>query len=571
VVAQQATAVPRKRFERIFNNAPPTFGPQVSPVSLGHSQISEPIVLNGSDADGDAVSYAVPGSASGSGMGSAGGALTITGGTARYTPPDTWVGTASYDDVFTVTVTDADSGWHVHGLAGLLNLLTFGLLGSAGHSATGALTVRVSPIASPEPPVTGTGPEPPAPVPVPVPEPEPPVTGPSPEPPAPMPEPEPPVAPPEVPGSFPVSLVNNTGGAYSDDQIFVTIFGQTTPGHWAWVDADGETHQLDHTAAEAPGHLVTGGTNYANMSFSVADASDLRVPPRLDGARIYFSLGQPLYIGISPDDSGWAGPDPMNPTDPNIGTVYDWYEMTYEYGRIPFGGNTTQVDMFGIPFTFTLTQDVSGFSSTRGITLTSDEVFQRFEETMPDAFQSLIVKDGDGEPLRLLAPRSYLPVALATWFDQPVDEFWTKYAGEQFVYNGPGFTVNGGVAANGRFSYTVTSAAGVSTSHTMIKPTTAQVFRADGPFAGTALQGAFLADLDAAFQRGVAATPQDWDNTSAYYPVGGRWNNWAQFFHANSLGGLSYGFPYDDVNNQSSVLILSNTEPLSRLSIAIGS
>ena len=534
-------------------------------MSLNTNQISGPISLAGFDADGDALTYTVSDSSSGTGTGSAGGVLTIAGTTALYTPPDSWIGNAPYDDVFTVTVTDAGSGWHVHGLVGLLHLLTFGLLGSAGDSATGALTVRVSPVAGSEPEPAVVGPDP-QPVP------------PDPAPPTPVVQPHPPSQPPvtdpasapAVAGSFPVSLVNNTHGVYRDDQIFVTIFGQTTPGHWAWVDASGDTHQLDHTAADAAGHLVKDGKNYANMSFTLAEATELRIPPRLDGARIYFSLGQPLFIGISPDDSGWAGPDPMNPTDPNIRTPYDWYEMTYEYGRIPFGGNTTQVDLFGLPLTFTLTQESSGFSGNRGITLTRDEVFQRFKDTMPAAFQALIVKDGNGNPLRLLAPRSYQPAALATWFDEPVDAFWTKYAREQFFYSGPGFTVTGGVDADSLFSYSVTSAGGASTSHTMIKPTTAEVFRADGPFLGTALQGAFLADLDAAFHRGVATAPQNWDNASAYYPTGERWDNWAQFFHANSVGGYSYGFPYDDVNNQSSVLILNNSQPLSQLLIAIG-
>lgn len=563
--AQQAPAAStRSWFERTFNNVTPTFGPQTSPVTLAPHQGSQPISLAGFDADGDALSYTV------AGPGSAGGALTVVGGNAVYTPPTAWAGTAPIDDVFAVTVTDAGSGWHIHGLAGLLHMLTFGLFGSAGDSATGALTVRVSPVPTPDPgpPVGGPGPDP-DPDPEPGPEPGPaPGPGPVPEP---QPEPEPPVVtPPAVAGSFPVSVVNSTAGAYTDDQIFVTIFGQTTPGQWAWVDAQGQAHQLDHTAAQAAGHLVKDGTNFANMSFTVAQAAELRIPPRLEGARLYISLGQPLYIGISPDDAGWAGPDPMNPTDPNVDTPYDWYEMTYQYNRIPFGGNTTQVDMFGLPFTFTVSQSSSGFSGTRGITLTRDEVFQRFEDTMPAAFQVLLAKDSAGEPIRLLAPRSAQPGELATWFDQPVDEFWTKYANQGFSYAGPGFSVTGGVNANGLFVYTVTAAAGGSTTHSMVKPTTAEVFRADGPFLGTALQGAFLAHLDAAFHRGVATAPQDWDNAAAYYPVGGRWDNWSQFFHAINLGGYAYGFPYDDVNNQSTVVILTDSQPLSRLRLVIG-
>ena len=572
-------------FQHTFNNATPTFGGQLPTVSAVPGQSSEPIVLGGFDADGDPLSYSISGA--GSGSGSAGGVLAITDGSAVYTPPGAWDGTTSYDDEFLVTVTDVGPGWHVHGLAGLLNLLTFGMLGSPGDSATGAVTVRVNaaPGAGPEPPGPDPDPappEPPAPEPTPDPpepdpnppvaQPDPPVTQPdppvvTPDPPVVQPDPEP--GTPVVAGSFPVSFVN-ASDSYANDEIHVMVIGQASPGQWSWVDRDGTAHPIDHTAANAADHLVKNGVNYANMSFSLAGAGGLRIPPELLGARIYVSLGEPVYVAISPDNTGWAGPDPANPTDPNYQTVYDWYELSFKDDSVPFGGNTTQVDQFGFPYTFTLTQESSGYSATRGITVSRDELFRRYEATMPSAFQALIIRDGNGDPLRILAPRSQQAGELAAWFDEPVDAFWSKYTGEQFVYNGPGFTVTGGVDAEDRFAYTVTGAGGAATSHVMIKPSTADVFRADGPFIGTGLQGAFLAHLDAAFHRGVATAPEDWDTASAYYPAGGRWNNWAQFFHANSVEGYAYGFPYDDVNSQSSVLILNNPQPLTRLTITIG-
>lgn len=49
-------------------------------------------------------------------------------------------------DAFTVTVSDAPSGFHIHGLCGLINLLTFGLLGNDGHSATQTVQVTVAPV-----------------------------------------------------------------------------------------------------------------------------------------------------------------------------------------------------------------------------------------------------------------------------------------------------------------------------------------------------------------------------------------------------------------------------------------
>lgn len=556
-------------FQHTVNNATPTFGDQLHTVSVSPGHSSAPMALGGFDADGDPLSYTVSGAGSGDG-----GVLAIVDGAAAYTPPDTWDGTTSYDDAFLVTVTDAGGDWHLHGLAGLLNLLTFGMFGSPGDSATGTVTVRVTatPGAGPEP-----GPDPgPDPDPVPDPDPGPPAPEPTPDPDPPVAQPDPPVVDPDptpgapvVAGSFPVSFVNSNG-TYADDEIYVMVIGQATPGQWSWVDRNGAAHPIDHTAANAADHLVKNGVSYPNMSFTLAEAGSLRIPPELLGARIYVSLGEPVYIAVSPDNTGWAGPDPANPTDPNYRTVYDWYELSFKNGSVPFGGNTTQVDQFGFPYTFTLTQESTGYTATRGITVSRDELFRRFEDTMPAAFRSLIIDDVNGDPVRILAPRSHQPGELATWFDGPVDDFWTTYAGEQFVYHGPGFTVTGGVDAEDRFAYTVTSAGGDATSHTMTKPSTADVFRADGPFIGTGLQGAFLAHLDAAFHRGVATSPQNWDTASAYYPAGGRWNNWAQFFHANSVEGYAYGFPYDDVNSQSSVLILNNSQPLTGLTLAIG-
>lgn len=61
-----------------------------------------------------------------------------------YTPDAAYarIGTT---DAFTVSVSDAASGFHLHGVAGLLNLLSFGLLGAAGHTTTTRVTVVVDP------------------------------------------------------------------------------------------------------------------------------------------------------------------------------------------------------------------------------------------------------------------------------------------------------------------------------------------------------------------------------------------------------------------------------------------
>lgn len=371
-----------------------------------------------------------------------------------------------------------------------------------------------------------------------------------------------------LPGGFRVGpFINNTG--LSNSEIYLTLLGQTTPGQWSWVDQNGMAHHIDSSAANAPGHLTYNGVNYANMSFTLDQTGNLAIPSEFQGGRIFVSMKNPLYIGIAADNSGWAGLDPANPSDPNYNTVYDWYEMTYKYGAVAFGGNTTQVDQFGLPFSYTLGQDSTGFSGTRGITLTRDQVFAQYATSVPAEFQALVLHDGSGDPLRILAPRTATPGGLVSWLDQPINDFWSNYQTHQFVYDGPGYTVTGNIDGSGLFHYTVTPDGKAASTYTMVKPTTAQVFASNGPFVGTEQQGAFLAELNAAFNRGVAISPDQWANVAAYYPTGGRWNNWAQFFHANSINNLAYGFPFDDVNNQSSVLILANSQPPTRLSFVL--
>jgi VCBS repeat-containing protein len=58
-------------------------------------------------------------------------------GTFTYTPDATYDGR----DSFTITASEADAGFHIHGLAGLINLVTFGLIGDSGHTASTTITI----------------------------------------------------------------------------------------------------------------------------------------------------------------------------------------------------------------------------------------------------------------------------------------------------------------------------------------------------------------------------------------------------------------------------------------------
>jgi hypothetical protein len=71
---------------------------------------------------------------------------TVAVSASRYTyTADPLAAHTGYTDSFGVTVSDADSGFHIHSLTGLLNMLTFGLFGENGHRSTNSVSVTVAP------------------------------------------------------------------------------------------------------------------------------------------------------------------------------------------------------------------------------------------------------------------------------------------------------------------------------------------------------------------------------------------------------------------------------------------
>lgn len=119
-----------------FTNQPP----RLSPTQSGQSPTGLVSgVLNAVDPDSPRLTYTV------SGAPAHGTAAVAVDGTWTYTP-DPPMAQAGGVDSFRVTVSDAASGFAIHGLAGLLNLFSFGRFGSRGNSSTATVTVSVAPV-----------------------------------------------------------------------------------------------------------------------------------------------------------------------------------------------------------------------------------------------------------------------------------------------------------------------------------------------------------------------------------------------------------------------------------------
>jgi hypothetical protein len=367
-------------------------------------------------------------------------------------------------------------------------------------------------------------------------------------------------------GLFPLRLVNGTDGRWSDRQIYVTVLGIGTSGRWSYLRGDGTLAPLDHTMASAPGHLEKDGHAYPNMSFTLARASTVTLPAKIVGARIYISVGSPMFLAVNADNNGWAGPDLLDPSDPNHNVYFDWYELTYQYGVIPFGGNTTQVDMFGLPLVVRLRQRSSGYDRMTGIRLTRQEVYARYRAEVGPAFRSL------AGPYRILAPhiapRFEPGGADGGYLNSEIAAAWSKWANDGFAVSHLGESFTGRVAGD-----VLSGTMDGTQPFSLARPTSSDVLGCSGSLASPGMSTADLAlgaVLCAALNRGVATRPPAvWYRPSAYYTAHPD-NEYAGFFHSIAISHRAYGFPYDDVNDQSSVAILPNANPPSSLTITVG-
>lgn len=76
------------------------------------------------------------------------GTVSVNAGQYTFTA-DPALAHTGYTDTFTVAVDDSGSGFHIHGINGLINLMTFGLVGQSGHTGSRAVTVSVAPFNNP--------------------------------------------------------------------------------------------------------------------------------------------------------------------------------------------------------------------------------------------------------------------------------------------------------------------------------------------------------------------------------------------------------------------------------------
>ena len=243
---RQPRSAPRARADRtaaasgvfgglseLLDNATPTLAPAQTGQSTTGVVAGQ---LHAADSDSAELTYSVTAAP-------AHGAVVVDDGGGYVYTPDPSVAAAGTTDSFSVAVSDAGSGFHIHGLTGLLNLLTFGLLGSAGHTTVRTVDVTVTPFTTSSGPSTGGG-------------------GPAPDP---TPDPTGTLA--AFPGAegFGASATGGRGGSV----IYVTNLNADGPGSLQWaIDQPGARYILFKVSGviNSQIHLTNGNVTIAGQT-----------------------------------------------------------------------------------------------------------------------------------------------------------------------------------------------------------------------------------------------------------------------------------------------------------------
>ncbi len=374
------------------------------------------------------------------------------------------------------------------------------------------------------------------------------------------------------PGFVGVDLNNNTKGVWANSQIYVTVIGiDPATNRFGYLTPAGQLIDFTLSDSSAANHVTSAsGQNFGNYSFTLAQSTLLKIPT-IQSARAYISLGAPLYVQVNGDGNGnvngYAGPNPQNPTDPNVNTHFDWYEFNNQNGIYI---NTTQVDEFGLPLLLDVWGAKGTFHQQVGITESIAQLDSEFASQVPAAFQPATMSN-----LRIFSPAKLSLAAggaNGNYFDSYLASAWSAWSTTpvSIVLNGRTFS---GKAAGAvlTFSEVNPSTAHAGESFTVQLPSTQDVLGCSGAMAsGVAGSTAVQQDENAiqlqlenqicsATNRHVLLTPANWANAASYYGSAPA-NFYSQFWHNHSVGGLAYGFSYDDNNNQSTTITTQTPE-----------
>ncbi|MEU7865218.1 beta-1,3-glucanase family protein [Dactylosporangium sp. NPDC049140] len=348
------------------------------------------------------------------------------------------------------------------------------------------------------------------------------------------------------PSVLPFTVTNSTGRG---DAVYLYVLGTNlSTGKLGYVSANGTFTQWSagtNPPMPAPDVSIPGPANGSSKT--------IQLPKNLSG-RVYMSLGERLKFFLTPD--GLVQPAPWASGDPNHDILFDWSEFTYNDAGLWL--NSSQVDMFAVPHAVSVT-GASGATSTTGALKANGRQNVIDQVKAQAGWGNTVVTRADGTVLRVLAPGKAADAGLfsATYLDPYIANAWSAYTTKTLTVQP--FTDQPNVKYFGRTNGTVmtfTNASGQQVA-SFNRPTTANVWGCDGALGAPNDQvvGPIARTLCAALHRSTLGTIDTQPGgTAADFYKSALTNHYSRIVHANMADGKAYGFAFDDVQNQESLV-----------------
>ncbi|WP_284291654.1 beta-1,3-glucanase family protein [Luteimicrobium album] len=349
-----------------------------------------------------------------------------------------------------------------------------------------------------------------------------------------------------APSTIPFTITNDSGRG---DAVYVYVLGHQlsapdvdgwfdASGHFTpWGDAGPTPVRIDDSAVR-----IAGPANRQSKTITLAQMS----------GRIYFSYGQPLHL-FKVNNSKFVQPSLDNPQDENANVDFNWSELTFDAGGLWI--NSTQVDMFGSPYQVGA-KDGAGTIHSEGRLKTDG--FQHVVDAVRSAGWNASVVESGGSVLRVLSPGHSLSRGLSgSLLDSSINDAWSYYTSHDLVFvpyeDQPSNQFVGRVGGDGVMH--VRDGAGNEVS-AIAKPSTSDALLCNGALADhNAVDGVIKRTICADLHRSVLSNPgtHPITNVDAFYQANPT-NLYSKAIHAQMVDAKAYGFPYDDVTHQESLV-----------------
>ena len=156
-----------------------------------------------------------------------------------------------------------------------------------------------------------------------------------------------------VPATIPLKISNNSGRG---DALYIYNLGTNlSTGQQGWADSAGNFHAWPaggNPPTPAPDASIAGPANGQSITIQM---------PKFSG-RVWFSYGQKLVFKLT--TGGLVQPAVQNPSDPNRNILFSSSEYTLNDAGLWI--NSTQVDMFSIPYAVGVQPSGGGAVKTTG-------------------------------------------------------------------------------------------------------------------------------------------------------------------------------------------------------------